>query len=90
MQDSNQSKVYAELKKWHIHYRSGSLEDKLDYLFSKLVQQPVLLKKKYLTCITLYPSIVKSDLDYSRFPVGNLKRTGCLIHLDNQENFQSK
>lgn len=43
MQVNNQNMVYAE--KWHIHYHSGSLEDKLDHLFSKPVQQPVLLKK---------------------------------------------
>jgi len=90
MQDSNQSKVYAELKKWHIHYCSGSLEDKLHYLFSKPVQQPVLLKKD-LTCTTLYPSRVKSDLDYSsRFPEGNLKRNGHLIPLGDEDNFQPK
>lgn len=40
LQDSNQSKVYAELKKQHI-YCSASLEDKLDSLFSKPVQQPL-------------------------------------------------
>lgn len=89
MQDSNQSKVYAELKKWHIHYCSGSLENKFDYLFSKPIQQPVLLKK-YLTCITLYSTIVKGDLEYSRFAEGNLKKNGPLIHLDAQDNFQSK
>lgn len=89
MQDSNQSKVYAEFKKWHIHYGSGSLEDKLDYLFSKPVQQPVLLQK-YFACVTLYPRIVKGDLDYSRFPEGNLKRNEHLIHLDDKDNFQSK
>lgn len=88
MQDNNQNKVYAE--KWHIHHHSGSLEDKLHHLFSKPVQQPVLLKKKKLTCITLYPSIVRGDLDYSRFPGGNLKRNKRLIHLDDQDNFQSK
>lgn len=47
-------------------------------------------KKKYLTCLTSYPSIVKGDLDYSRFPEGNLESNGHVIQFDDQDNFQSK
>lgn len=67
--------------------QSGSLEDKLDYLFSSLYIN-LCCEKKYLTCINLYPSI--GDLDYRRLPKGNLKRNGCLIQLDDQDNFQFK
>lgn len=88
MQDSNQKKVYAELEKWHMHYCSGSLEDKLNYLFSTCSTSCTV--RKYLTCLTLYPCIVKGDQDYSRFPEGNMKRNGCLIHLNNQDSIQSK